>query len=140
MGNLLHKALFQNGLIPSYSKMADLASLRHKLIASNIANVNSPGYARKEINFDSELQRAINKPKIHHGTTHPGHIPLGNSPDRPPHIRSEADTENSTGVNSVDIDQEMANLAQNQIMFEYSADMLSRKFRALKNAIRGENR
>ena len=140
MGNLLHRALFQNGLIPTYGKMADLASLRHKLIASNIANVNTPGYAREHIDFDSELRRAINKPKVSPGITNPRHIPLGNSPDRPPDIESDKSTENSTGINSVDIDTEMADLAQNQIIFEYSADMLARKFKALKSAISGEVR
>lgn len=70
-------------------------------------------------------------------TVHPHHIPIGDHPQRPPKIESVKSTPNSTGVNSVDIDQEMADLAQNQLIFEFGADMLSRKFKALRNAIKG---
>jgi flagellar basal-body rod protein FlgB len=137
MGNFVQKAIFDSGLIPAYGKLADLSAQKHKLIASNVANANTSGYQKKEIDFDKELKKAIAKPKIAATVTDPRHIPLGNTPGGPPKIMQIKQTENSTGVNSVDIDEEMADLAQNQIIFDYGAEMLSRKFKGLKAAIRG---
>ena len=137
MENILEKALFKSGMIPTYSKLADLSTLRHKLIASNIANVNTPGYREKQIDFDGELKKAITKPAIKSVLTDPRHIPLGNTPGGPPKIHELKKSENSTGVNSVDIDTEMADMAQNQIVFDYTADMLARQFKGLRTAIRG---
>lgn len=138
MSNILHKALFQNGLIPAYTKLADLAALRHKLVASNIANVNTQGYEARTMDFDSELRHALDKPRLAGNITSEMHIPLGDHPNRPPEIEKIKKSDNDTGVNSVDIDQELAELAQNQITFEFGADMLSRKFKALKSVIKGE--
>ncbi|MGB5106726.1 MAG: flagellar basal body rod protein FlgB [Candidatus Zixiibacteriota bacterium] len=137
MDNILQKSLFGKGLIPIYSRLADLASTRQKVVASNIANVNTEGYEKRQIDFDKELRKAIDKPSTPGITTHPQHIPLGNSPDGAPKIERVKKTDNDTGMNSVDIDEEMANLAQTQIIFEFGADMLARKFKALKSAIRG---
>lgn len=137
MGDIVQKALFDSGLIPTYGKLTDLSALKHKLIASNVANAATPGYQKKEIDFDQELKKAIRKPRIAANMTDPKHIPLGNTPGGPPKIKQIKQTENSTGVNSVDIDEEMAELAQNQIIFDYGAEMLTRKFKGLKSAIRG---
>lgn len=137
MADVLQKALFDSGMIPAYSKLADLSSTRHKLVASNIANVNTQGYQKKEIEFDKELKKALGKPKIAANITDPRHIPLGNTPGGPPKVKQIKSTDNSTGINSVDIDQEMAELAQNQMVFDFGAEMLAKKFKALKSAIRG---
>ncbi len=139
MSNILHKALFQNGLIPAYTKLADLASLRHKLVASNVANVNTPGYEKRTMEFDQELRKALDKPRLAGAVTDKMHIELGNHPNRAPEIERVKKSENDTGINSVDIDQELADLAQNQITFEFGADMLARKFKSLKSAIKGES-
>jgi flagellar basal-body rod protein FlgB len=137
MGNILEKAIFNSGLIPAYGKLADLSALKHKLIASNVANANTSGYQKKEIDFDKELKKAIAKPRIASTATDPQHIPLGNTPGGPPKIKQIKQSDNSTGLNSVDIDEEMAALAQNQLIFDYGAEMLARKFKGLKAAIRG---
>jgi flagellar basal-body rod protein FlgB len=78
----------------------------------------------------------MEEPGLRKTQTHSKHIPLGNSPDRPPKIRVIKSCVNSTGVNSVDIDQEMAELAQNQIIFQFGSKMLDKKFNALKDAIK----
>jgi flagellar basal-body rod protein FlgB len=137
MGNIIEKAIFNSGLIPAYGKLADLSALKHKLIASNVANANTSGYQKKEIDFDKELKKAIAKPRIASTVTDQQHIPLGNTPGGPPKIKQIKQSDNSTGLNSVDIDEEMAALAQNQLIFDYGAEMLARKFKGLKAAIRG---
>ena len=49
------------------------------------------------------------------------------------------DNDNSSGVNNVDIEKEMMNLAEGQLMYEYGAKKLARTFGLLRAAIRGRS-
>jgi flagellar basal-body rod protein FlgB len=118
--------------------MLDLSSFRHKLIASNVANVTTPGYTAKKIDFDSELKKAMRQTGLRPTVTHPRHIPLKSSKNSPPKVENVAESESSTGINTVDIDREMADLAQNQIVYQLTAKLAGKKFKALKSAIRGQ--
>ena len=65
--------------------------------------------------------------------TDENHIPLGQNETRGPKVH-EARTK-SGNVNSVDIDAEVANLAQNELLFTVGAELLKRKFEGMRNAI-----
>ena len=58
MENKLTNFLFDGVGVPTYQKFLDLASIRHKLISGNVANVSTPGYKARDIDFDSEFERA----------------------------------------------------------------------------------
>ncbi|MBU1318039.1 MAG: flagellar basal body rod protein FlgB [Candidatus Zixiibacteriota bacterium] len=137
MSNIINKAIIQKTSIPVLKRMLDLSSLRHKLIASNVANVTTPGYKSKSIDFDAELRKALKPEHMKVTTTHPGHIPLRSSKASPPKVKVAEETDESNGVNSVDIDREMGDLAQNQLVYELAAKLAGNKFKALKSAIRG---
>jgi flagellar basal-body rod protein FlgB len=136
MGNLIEKIIVEKSTIKHYSKLLDLAATKNKITAANIANVETPGYSRKTMDFDKELRKSMNKPSTHPTTTHPRHIPLGDDDNRGPKIKEIKSTTNSTGVNSVDIDQEMAELAQNQIIYQFGSKMIEKKFNALRDVIK----
>lgn len=137
MSNLIENICGNNSTIKNYSKLLDLSSLKNKVSAANIANVETPGYERQTFDFDSELRKSMDEPRLKPVETNPRHIPLSNSNANPPRIISIKSSVNSTGVNSVDVDQEMAELAQNQITYQYGSKMLSKKFNALRDAIKG---
>lgn len=119
------------------SRFLDLASLRHKLISGNIANVSTPNYKSKDINFHAELKKAVGKTKHLAGVvTHENHIPLGRSSDRGPKVLDKEGGHN--GLNKVDIDREVADMAQNQIYFSIGAKLLQNKFDGLRRAIRSK--
>ena len=119
-------------------KFLDMASLRHKLIAGNLANVSTPEYQSKDINFHSELKKAVdNRRHIKGETTNPAHIALGTSRDRGPEIKVNKSKEGN-GINNVDADVEVANLAQNQIYYTIGATLLSKKFEGIKTAIKSK--
>ena len=42
-------------------KMLDVSSVKHKVIANNIANVNTPGYKKMEVSFADQLEKVLNK-------------------------------------------------------------------------------
>jgi flagellar basal-body rod protein FlgB len=138
MGNIIENIVVEKTNIKHYSKLLDLSALKNKTLASNIANAETPGYKKKTFDFDHELKKSMEEPGLRKTQTHPKHIPLGDSPDRPPKIRVIKSSVNSTGVNSVDIDEEMAELAQNQIIFQFGSKMLDKKFNALKDVIKSK--
>ncbi len=109
-------------------KSLDITKLRHGLIASNIANLDTPGYRAKEIDFDKALQGALEKRSVHMTQTHPLHF--GNTRS------GELNFEISDAQQSrVDIDKEMSRLAENNLRYQTSIEALLRKFSMLKYTI-----
>lgn len=124
------------------SKEIDLRARNHNHIAANIANVETPGYTPTRLSFEQELQDAMSaRPPHSSGVTHERHIPLkGKSRDlgsvRGIVVESPASVAGRDG-NRVDIEKEMAALAENQIMYNASVQLLAKKFEGLKQAIKG---
>ncbi|HHM23555.1 MAG TPA: flagellar basal body rod protein FlgB [Bacteroidetes bacterium] len=131
--------IFQKAGVSLLNRSLDAAALRHEAIASNIANVETPGYQRREVKFEEKLRESLDTRKISGLRTDARHLPIGRerAMDVQPELVVDRSSENNSGVNNVDIDQEMANLAKNQIYFSASATLVARKFRGLKEAIRG---
>ena len=138
MSNMIQNLLINKSGVPLLKKYLDVSSLRHKLISGNIANVSTPAYRSKDLDFHGELRKAIDdKGHISGKRTHPSHLPLGQSRQDEPEIivdKSRA----GNGINNVDIDKEMGNLAQNQIYYSIGARLLAQKFDGLKRAIRSK--
>jgi flagellar basal-body rod protein FlgB len=108
------------------SGMLDYRSKRHKIIISNIANIDTEGFKPSDISFKQVLG---NTNAIQMATTAPGHIGRKESVAGGP-------VEVITSDKSVKIDTEMANLAENQLMFNMTVDMLSRKFRGINTVLK----
>jgi flagellar basal-body rod protein FlgB len=122
--------------IPLYKDLLRITSSTQKLTSANIANVSTPGFQAKSVDFKKEMQAALKKKKINLEVTNPRHIPpVG----KPKSIKIITDTENSnaSGVNNVDIDKEMAQLAENQILYSYGSRMMAKQFNTLRGVIRG---
>ncbi len=137
MENKLTNFLFNGVGVPTYQKYLDLASLRHKLISGNVANVSTPGYESRDIDFQGEFKRATSTGSQLAGvTTHKAHIPTGNHEARAP---KPIETKVQDGdMNSVDIDKEISNLAQNELRYTVGATMLQRKFENLRKVIQSK--
>ena len=124
-------------------KVLDLRSLRHNLLVSNIANVDTPNYKALDLDFKKELAKSMGTEKDNGlKRTQPGHLPgngggLGN-------VRQSVVATSPLNIkgdgNSVDIDKVMANQAENSLMYSASAQILSKKFQGLKNVIMGGNK
>ena len=137
MANIIQSMVLDKIGTPKFRAYLNLSSLKHKLTAGNISNVLTPGYRAREIDFNGEYQRAINADKgLRPAVTHPRHIALSNSPDREPKI-IESKTKYHNGINNVNIDKEMTDLAINQMSYTISARMIKDKFDSLRKAITG---
>jgi flagellar basal-body rod protein FlgB len=139
MSDLIKKAVFDRSGIPVLQKLMDLTSIRHKLISGNIANVSTPNFKSKDIDFQDELKRASGGGRHIAGiVTHKAHIPVGQSRDKQPEIIENKSKEDN-GINNVDADVEIANMAQNQIYFSIGSTLLMRKFDGLRTIIKSGN-
>lgn len=113
--------------------------MRLKAIANNIANVNTPGYKRIEVNFESELRKALDPNVLQGAVTNKSHMDIGR-PDigtLKPEAYRPNDPTLPGQVNNVDIDMEMAKLAENQILFQAGVKFLSERGSVLRSAISG---
>ena len=83
------------------------ASLRQRAIANNIANANTAGFKRSDVDFHSALSAALAAPDAQSKLE-------GLS------FKTETDTSSATRAdgNNVDIDQEMANLSQTSLEYQ----------------------
>ena len=135
--------LFDRTTIPTLGRALEAYTLRHKAIAANIANAGTAGYTPQRVRFEEQLASAEGEtPGIPGAVTDARHIPLGVTmpadaqavvEDTP----ASAGDPLASGINSVDIDQEMAELAKNQIRYKFSARLIGEAFRALQMSIRG---
>ncbi len=124
--------------VPLLSKALDVYTLREKAISSNIANVNTPGYRRKFVSFEEQLQSAVEK-TLSGFRTNEHHLPVGRQ--RITEVRPVLEEDNSnilySGANNVNIDQEIVEQVKNEIRFIYGARLLSKNFGALRASIKG---
>jgi flagellar basal-body rod protein FlgB len=95
-------------------KGLEASSLRSKVTANNIANINTKGYKKYSVSFEENLQQSIDK--IDMKTTNAKHI---NDGAQAGDVRLEQDLSSSMREdgNNVDIDNEMANQAANTLMY-----------------------
>lgn len=108
---------------------------RTELLASNIANADTPGYKAKEIDFRAALQQASSQ-NVSIQKTNPGHMAL-HSPT-PAYEQYRVAEQPSVDGNTVDIQQEKAAVAENSVRYQATVTFLSRKFSGMVNAFKGE--
>lgn len=105
-------------------------SARHKAITANIANIDTPGYRPKDIEFRGEIQALIDGEKdIAMTRTDGKHLP-GQS------MSGDAtDGEVTECGEKVDLDSEMTKLAENNLMYNLTVELLARKFKSLNTVL-----
>ena len=135
----LKDALFSRTSIPAVAKSLDAAALRGRAIAANLANVTTPGYRRIEVSFEDRLREALDGDSLPGTADQPGHMRMGR-PDldqiRPQAYRSE-DPVLPGEINNVDVDQEGAKLAENQLLFMFGVRFIQERKADITAAIAG---
>ena len=104
---------------------------RHGVIASNIANVDTPGYQAQDVKFSDALSQATIELK----TTDPGHIP--SSDQLPGTMLAEPVQQSHWGdQNNVELDMEVAKMTENAVFFQAASTLLSKNISMYKAAMR----
>ena len=92
----------------------DLLSARQKLVASNIANADTPGYRTQDIDFQSEFLNAMGGP---------------------PRVSEVNDLPVKNDGNNVSLDREARLLAENALRFQVASQLMKSQIRAVRSAI-----
>lgn len=120
------------------ARSLDLRMMRQNFINANLANVDTPDYKAVDIEFEPHLRRAMESyNELKMTLTHPRHIQGGPPPVQAvmPAIFAEAPPVGGNDYNTVDMDREMAKLAENSILYGATAQLLSGRFQGLNYAI-----
>jgi flagellar basal-body rod protein FlgB len=102
-------------VVGGLERYMDLLSARQRLVASNIANADTPGYKTKDIDFQAEFRSLI--------------------AGAPPNVREAGGLEVKHDGNDVSLDREARLLAENALRFDVATSLLRSQVRAVRNAI-----
>lgn len=118
-------------------KSLDMRAQKQQVISANIANVDTPGFSARKLSFEKDLRNAINSPDTKVQTSHPKHFPIGiNGIEGVQGSIVKQPSSNILGDgNSVSLDDEMFDLAENQLLFEAGGQILKKKLTMLKYAV-----
>jgi flagellar basal-body rod protein FlgB len=108
-----------DGITSNIERYMDLLSARQKLVASNIANADTPGYKTQDIDFQFEF------------TT----LAKGQSPQ----VIQAQGLPAKTDGNNVNLDREARLLAENQMRFNLASALAKGQFKTVQEAIQGGN-
>jgi flagellar basal-body rod protein FlgB len=138
-----------------HSKALVLRAERQRVLASNIANADTPGYIARDFNFketlgqmtqtrDSELSKAGRGLSLSSGTmtTHPRHLGLpaasNSTLSGTGALAYATQSQPSVDGNSVDLDRERANFVDNSVRYESTLRFINGQSKTLLSAIQGQ--
>ena len=117
-------------------KSLDLRAQKQEVIAGNIANAETPGYAARQFAFEENLRNAIDNPELNSRPTNIKHFPIGTGSISDVHGTLNIDLADAPlgDDNTVSVDDEMFDLAENQLLFEAGSQIIKKKLILLKYA------
>ncbi len=98
--------------------MLDVAAFRNKLLTSNIANADTPGYKAKDVSFQKEMEKLA-----------------GTEENKGFDIYDSATTMPNRDGNTVNVDIEMAKVAENTLIYDTAVQLLAMKTRMKKSIL-----
>lgn len=123
------------GTISTLEQGLGYSATKGKVISQNIANVDTPNYKAKNVDFKDVFADA-KATRLNSYRTDSRHIEFSGS-DTQSGIYSNANFRYRHDGNGVDMDKEQANLASNQIYYNALIDRINGKFNTIQNVIKG---
>jgi flagellar basal-body rod protein FlgB len=118
-----------------YEQVLSLRAQRQQLLASNIANADTPNYKAVDIDFNSAMQSALQQ-------VNPGELKLTSSSHQPntgtigtADIKERASKQNSLDGNTVDMDIERAQFTENALQYEAAITLINNHFKNIASVL-----
>ncbi|TDQ39642.1 flagellar basal body rod protein FlgB [Aureibacillus halotolerans] len=128
-------SLLSSNTINQLIKSVEYAQTKQNVIAQNISNATTPGYKEQTVTFKQTLNEHQHRLKAN--MTNQKHIPFSTQVGSPFIITKSNTMSYNHNGNSVDVDKQMAMMAENQLHYYALVDRLSGKFSSLQSVIRG---
>lgn len=131
-----------------FSNVLQLRAHRQQVIASNIANADTPGYVARDFDFKSAIQDAVRpQSELRAGgapalagenTRHLRTVTSAAGVAERTRVAYTVQTQPSLDGNSVDMDQQRANFMDNAIQYESTLRFINGHVRTMLSAIQGQ--
>lgn len=126
-----------NQKIDAYGASLKLRAQRQQLLASNIANADTPGYKAVDFDFAAALSRATVS-RLGLATTRSGHLPGRGGSLAGVDIKYRIPAQDAIDGNTVEIDREVSLFTQNALAYQARAQFLGDAIRGMRTAITGQ--
>jgi flagellar basal-body rod protein FlgB len=129
--------IFDNTSIPVLQEVVAFSQQRHELLASNIANMDTPGYKTRDLStkaFHNELKHAI-KARDTQRTALPGNVVDNANPNEIHKVRDNLKHILYHDGTDVSMEHQVAELSKNQFMHNMAIAIMSSQFRMIETAI-----
>ncbi|WJW74614.1 flagellar basal body rod protein FlgB [Thiohalobacter sp. IOR34] len=114
-----------------------LRARRTEILASNIANADTPNYKARDFDFRAAMSAAASD-QLSLRVTQPGHISSNAAPGTGIPLQYRVPSQPSLDGNTVDAQAEQAAFSENAVMYQTTLTFLSGRIKGLKMAIKGE--
>jgi len=122
-----------------YQTAINLRQQRQEVLASNIANADTPNYKARDFNFDKALSNAMGQsmrlPDTHLTLTSPRHIPGGAVTPDPAKLLYRTPAQPSLDGNTVDMNVERVQFADNTMHYQADLDLVSQRIKTMLLAL-----
>ena len=128
--------------ISVFSQALNLRTQRHQVLASNIANADTPNYKARDFGFEAAMQNAIagrrDVGRVDMARTSGGHI-VGAGAGGSAALKYRSETQSAVDGNTVDMDVERAQIAENAMQYQILTQLISNKFQGIRSALASTN-
>ncbi|MBN1478098.1 flagellar basal body rod protein FlgB [Candidatus Sumerlaeota bacterium] len=112
----------------------DVRSLRQEVLASNLANSDTPGFRAVDVDFEATMREMVERMDRADAASAASTTPSRSLMDALT-LRADDSTSIGNSQNSVDVDQQLSHLEENALMFQVTAQIMARRFQSLRNVI-----
>jgi flagellar basal-body rod protein FlgB len=116
-----------------------LRAKRQEILAANIANADTPNYKARDFDFSSQLSRLVDQGNASRSvvlaTTSAGHVSGGGFASSGPELLYRMPSQSSIDGNTVEMDAERVNFADNALRYEAGLTVISAKIKSLLSAL-----
>lgn len=132
-----------DGALRFHQEALNLRAERHEVLASNIANADTPNYKARDFDFSKELSRVMNDGRstgsgLALATTSARHIPAQASAPPIQDLLYRIPEQPSLDGNTVDMDRERTQFADNAVRYQASLSLINSRIQGLKTAMQSE--
>jgi len=121
-----------------FSQALNLRTQRHQVLASNIANADTPHYKARDFSFEAAMQGALAgrgaSGSLVLSRTAGGHLPSGGM-SGPANLQYRTETQSAVDGNTVDMDVERTQITENAVQYQILTQLIGDKFKGLRSAM-----